>query len=128
LKQTSLLSFKTAVCKIAAQKNCPVARPRTAHEAGTDVTILKIFSVKNLAKLFLLKIVIITSTPGRNYFTVSVTRGRCYDRKFLRFLPILSEKLAFFYKNQCYDQIFAKTSSSLSKKRHFVANFYGENI
>jgi hypothetical protein len=35
----------------------------------------------------------------------------------MRFLPIFSKKLAFFLKNQCYDKIFAKTSSTLDKKR-----------
>jgi hypothetical protein len=41
---------------------------------------------------------------------------------FLRFLPNLGEKMAFFLKNQCY--VFSKTSSSFSKN----ANFFGETI
>jgi hypothetical protein len=45
--------------------------------------------------------------------------GRCYDHNFLRFLPIFGEKNGVFLKNQCYDNIFAKNSSSLSKKRRF---------
>jgi hypothetical protein len=40
------------------------------------------------------------------------TRGRCYDHNFLRFLPIFSEKIGIFLKNQCYDNFFAKTSST----------------
>jgi hypothetical protein len=38
------------------------------------------------------------------------------------------KKLAFFSKNQCYDNFFAKISSSLSKKRQFFSKFFGENI
>jgi hypothetical protein len=30
-------------------------------------------------------------------------RGRFYDNNFLRFLPIFSEKIGVFLKNQCYD-------------------------
>jgi hypothetical protein len=69
--------------------------------------------------------------------------GRCYDHNFQRFLPIFGEKIGVFLKNQCYDHnfqrflpifgkksaffsktnvmitIFAKTSSSLSKKRQY---------
>jgi hypothetical protein len=36
-----------------------------------------------------------------------VTRGRCYDHNFLRFLTIFGEKIGVFLKNQCYDQNFA---------------------
>jgi hypothetical protein len=45
--------------------------------------------------------------------------GRCYDQNFLRFLPIFGEKIDVFLKHQCYDQIFAKNSSSLGKKRQY---------
>jgi hypothetical protein len=41
--------------------------------------------------------------------------GRCFDHNFLRFLPIFGEKIGFFLQNQCYDQIFAKTSRSWEK-------------
>jgi hypothetical protein len=45
------------------------------------------------------------------------------------FLPIFGEKnWRFFLKNQCYDQIFEKTSNSLGKKRQFFAKFFGANI
>jgi hypothetical protein len=30
------------------------------------------------------------------------------DHNFLRFLPILGEKMSFFHKNQCYDHIFGE--------------------
>jgi hypothetical protein len=36
----------------------------------------------------------------------SCSRDRCYDHNFLRFLTIFGEKMAFFLKNQCYDQFF----------------------
>jgi hypothetical protein len=39
-----------------------------------------------------------------------------------------AKKLASFSKNQCYDQYFSKTSSSLSKKRQYFLQFFGENI
>jgi hypothetical protein len=48
-----------------------------------------------------------------------ISWGRCYNHNFLRFLSIFGEKMAFFLKNQYNDQLFAKTSSSLSKKCHF---------
>jgi hypothetical protein len=44
--------------------------------------------------------------------------GRCYDYNFLR------KNCRFFKPNVMYKQIFAKTNSSLSKKRHF----FGKNI
>jgi hypothetical protein len=51
-------------------------------------------------------------------------RGRCYDRNFLRFLPIFGEQIGVFLKNQCYDHFFAKINSNLSKKRQiFLPNF-----
>jgi hypothetical protein len=34
----------------------------------------------------------------------------------MQFVPIFGEKIGVFLKNQCYDQYFSKTSSSLSKK------------
>jgi hypothetical protein len=43
-------------------------------------------------------------------------------------LPIFGEKNGVFLKNQCYDQIFAKGSSSLSKKANIFAKFFVENI
>jgi hypothetical protein len=42
-------------------------------------------------------------------------------------LPIFGEKIGAFLKNQCYDQIFAKSSSSLSKKRRFFWRKYFKN-
>jgi hypothetical protein len=58
----------------------------------------------------------------------SLTRGRCYDHNFLRFLTIFGEKIGVFLKNQCYDQLFSKFSFVLCQKRHFFADFFGENI
>jgi hypothetical protein len=43
-------------------------------------------------------------------------------------LPIYGEKIAAFLKNQCYDRIFAKTSSGLSIKRQYYRLFVGKNI
>jgi hypothetical protein len=43
---------------------------------------------------------------------------------FCDFRQFSTKKLAFFSKNQCYDQFFAKNGSGLKKKRQ---NF-GENI
>jgi hypothetical protein len=57
-----------------------------------------------------------------------VSRGRCYDHNFLRFSPIFGEKIGVFLKNQCYDQFFSQTSSSLSKKRQYFRWIFGENI
>jgi hypothetical protein len=36
----------------------------------------------------------------------------------------MSPIFLIFLKNQCYDQIFAKTSSSLSQKCHFYQSFH----
>jgi hypothetical protein len=47
------------------------------------------------------------------------TWGRCYDHNFLRFLPMFGKKLSFFSKTNAMITIFAKTSSSLSKKRQY---------
>jgi hypothetical protein len=43
-------------------------------------------------------------------------------------LPFFGEKIGVFLKNQCYDHIFAKTCSSLSKKREYFRQCFGENI
>jgi hypothetical protein len=45
-------------------------------------------------------------------------RSRCYIQNFCDFGQFWAKKLAFFEKKQCYYQIFAKASSSLSEKRH----------
>jgi hypothetical protein len=50
-------------------------------------------------------------------------RGRYYDHNFLRFFQILCKQIGVFLKNQCYDQTFAKTKSSLSKERPFLLTF-----
>jgi hypothetical protein len=44
------------------------------------------------------------------------------------FSPIFSEKIGVFLKNQCYYQILTKTTRSLSKKRQYFRQFFGENI
>jgi hypothetical protein len=86
------------------------------------------------------KIVIITTTPGADvmitffcdfrqpprksynrFLNIDPARGPCYDHNFQLFW---GEKISVFLKNQCYDQIFAKSSSSSSKKRqYFRKNF-----
>jgi hypothetical protein len=47
---------------------------------------------------------------------------------FCDFRQFSAKKLAFFSKTNVMIIIFAKTSSSLSKKRQFFAKFFGENI
>jgi hypothetical protein len=47
---------------------------------------------------------------------------------FWDFCLFSAKKISVFLKNQCYDQIFAKTSSSLSKKANIFAKYFGENI
>jgi hypothetical protein len=36
------------------------------------------------------------------------TWGRCYDRNFLRFVPIFGGKIGGFIKYQCYDHFLQK--------------------
>jgi hypothetical protein len=43
---------------------------------------------------------------------------------FCDFWPIFGEKISVFLKNLCYDQNFAKTISSLSKKCHFFSKCF----
>jgi hypothetical protein len=50
---------------------------------------------------------------------IRLTRGRCYDHNFRRFCQFSAKILAFFSKRQCYDEVFAKTSISLSKNAIF---------
>jgi hypothetical protein len=51
--------------------------------------------------------------------------GRCYEDKFLRFLPIFGEKnIGVFLKNICFGQILAKTSSSLNRKRQYFRQIF----
>jgi hypothetical protein len=47
---------------------------------------------------------------------------------FCDFCQFSAKQFAFFSKTKCYDQIFAKSSSSLSKIANIFANFFGENI
>jgi hypothetical protein len=44
------------------------------------------------------------------------------------FANFLRKNLAFFLKNQSYDQLFSKFSFVLSQKGGFFANFFCENI
>jgi hypothetical protein len=44
------------------------------------------------------------------------------------FSQFSAKKLAFFLKIQCCDQIFAKSTSSLSKNANVFAIFFGENV
>jgi hypothetical protein len=53
-----------------------------------------------------------------------VTMGRCCDHNFLRFFPILGEKIGVFLKNQCYDQFFPKLSFVLSQKCEFFRQIF----
>jgi hypothetical protein len=57
-------------------------------------------------------------------FEAEKARGRCCDHNFLRFLPIFGEKMMFFSENQCYDNNYAETSSSLSEKRQFFHQIF----
>jgi hypothetical protein len=41
-------------------------------------------------------------------------------------LPIFGSKIGVFLKNQCCDQIFAKTCSILSNKRQLISQKIGE--
>jgi hypothetical protein len=44
-------------------------------------------------------------------------------------ITIFCEKIGVFFKNQCYQYIFAKlTVHSLGKNANIFADFYGENI
>jgi hypothetical protein len=60
-------------------------------------------------------------------FVINANRGRYYDHYFRRFLPIFSEKWAFFSKTNLLI-FFSKTSSSLNKKANILAKFFSENI
>jgi hypothetical protein len=42
-------------------------------------------------------------------------------------LRIFGEKIGVFLKNQCHDQIFATSSSSLSKKRQYFRQIFRRN-
>jgi hypothetical protein len=42
---------------------------------------------------------------------------------FCKFRQFSAKKIGVSIKNQCYDKFFAKTSSSLSQKRHFWPHF-----
>jgi hypothetical protein len=43
-------------------------------------------------------------------------------------ITIFCEKIGVILKSQSYDQIFAKTSSGLSKNVNIFTKFFGENI
>jgi hypothetical protein len=47
---------------------------------------------------------------------------------FCDFWQFWAEKIGVFLKSQRYDQNYAYFSFALSKKRHFFAEFFGENI
>jgi hypothetical protein len=47
---------------------------------------------------------------------------------FCDFRQSSAKKIGVFLKNQSYDQIFAKTSSSLTKNANIFAKNFGENI
>jgi hypothetical protein len=55
-------------------------------------------------------------------------RGSMLCSQFPAIFTIFCKKIGLSIKNQCYDQIFAKTISSLSKKTDIFAKFFGENI
>jgi hypothetical protein len=52
---------------------------------------------------------------------------RCYDHNFLRFLPIFSEKIGVFLKNQCYDHFLCKITFCASQKRRFYSPNFSAN-
>jgi hypothetical protein len=54
--------------------------------------------------------------------------GRCYGNYFLRFLPILGEKIGVFLKNQCYDQNFAYFIFVLSQKSQYFSLIFWRNF
>jgi hypothetical protein len=56
------------------------------------------------------------------FFSLTNVMIKCLQKVF-------GEKFGVFLINQCYDQIFSKSSSSLSKKiANNFAKFFGENI
>jgi hypothetical protein len=55
----------------------------------------------------------------QQYILGFLQRSGADDHNFLRYVPIFGEKIGDFLKNQCYDEIYAKTSSSLSKKGQY---------
>jgi hypothetical protein len=61
------------------------------------------------------------------FFTDSGTRGRCYDKNFLRVSTIFREKIGDFLKNQCYDQIFEQFSLE-SNTANFSPYFRRKNL
>jgi hypothetical protein len=66
--------------------------------------------------------------PGAGFVNFRVTRGRCYDRNFLRLSPTFGEKIGVFLKNQCYDNFLKKLALFWVKNANFLAEFFGENI
>jgi hypothetical protein len=59
--------------------------------------------------------------------TLNVTRGRCYDHNFQRFLPIFGENIAIFLENQ-RDYHFLPELAVLCLKTLIFRQFFGENI
>jgi hypothetical protein len=61
-----------------------------------------------------------------------VTRGRCYDHNFLRFLPIFCEKIGGFSKTNVMINFLLKLALAGAKNANFFAKifakFFGENI
>jgi hypothetical protein len=55
------------------------------------------------------------------FFSLTNVMIKCLQKVF-------GEKFGVFLINQCYDQIFSKSSSSLSKKRQYFHKKFGENI
>jgi hypothetical protein len=49
------------------------------------------------------------------------TWERCYDHNFMRFLPIFSDKIGVFLKNQCHDNFFSAKLPFVGVKN---ANFF----
>jgi hypothetical protein len=58
-----------------------------------------------------------------NYICMIVTRGRCYDHNFLRFLPIFGEKMAFFSKTNGMIKILHNLALSWVKNANFLQLF-----
>jgi hypothetical protein len=104
------LRWKTLTSRVTGCV-CEKSRPRCGSTSPFLVKINSRWPWKKVAQL----LVILLSFSQKNYPKKTVTQlakihpiwGRCYDHNFLRFSTIFCKKLAFFLKNQCYDQNFA---------------------
>jgi hypothetical protein len=72
---------------------------------------------------FIHEAVLVSSALSQQLFlfraVARVTRGRCYDHNFLRFLKIFGEKIGVFLKNQFMIKILPNLALFWVKKRQF---------